>query len=209
MQLHAGIFIEGVVMRAQAVRALECAARLLRVALGRFSDNVPGDDDERAQPVVLELLRRAGVLPASGADPGDAALSAALRAAITDDSQPGLASNLRQLMRVASNLRERLSLDNWRTLNRATYVLTQRHARKAALSDLLGELDLVIASFTTLSGFALDGMTRDPAEIARRTAEFQKRAFYYYQNWESLYAQWKQKMLKLIVMIFLVGTRST
>src|ERR1700722_14050682 len=38
----------------------------------------------------------------------------------------------------------------------------------------------------------------DPQEIARRTGEFQKRAFYYYQNWESLYAQWKQKMLKLI-----------
>jgi pyruvate,water dikinase len=38
----------------------------------------------------------------------------------------------------------------------------------------------------------------DPEEIARRTVEFQKRAFYYYQNWESLYARWKQKMLKLI-----------
>src|SRR5688572_17717207 len=38
----------------------------------------------------------------------------------------------------------------------------------------------------------------DPAEIARRTDEFQKRAFYYYANWERLYAQWKEKMLKLI-----------
>jgi pyruvate,water dikinase len=38
----------------------------------------------------------------------------------------------------------------------------------------------------------------DVKEIARRTAEFQQRAFYYYQNWESLYAQWKQKMLQLI-----------
>ena len=38
----------------------------------------------------------------------------------------------------------------------------------------------------------------DPEEIVRRTGEFQKRAFYYYENWESLYAQWKQKMLKLI-----------
>ena len=38
----------------------------------------------------------------------------------------------------------------------------------------------------------------DPAEIARRTAEFQQRAFYYYANWETLYAQWKQKMLALI-----------
>ena len=38
----------------------------------------------------------------------------------------------------------------------------------------------------------------DPGEIARRTAEFQQRAFYYYENWESLYEQWKRKMLALI-----------
>jgi pyruvate,water dikinase len=38
----------------------------------------------------------------------------------------------------------------------------------------------------------------DPAEIARRTEEFQKRAFYYYANWERLYAQWRQKMMQLI-----------
>jgi len=38
----------------------------------------------------------------------------------------------------------------------------------------------------------------DPAEIARRTEEFQKRAFYYYANWERLYAQWREKMLALI-----------
>ena len=38
----------------------------------------------------------------------------------------------------------------------------------------------------------------DPAEIARRTGEFQKRAFYYYENWERLYEQWRGKMLKLI-----------
>jgi len=38
----------------------------------------------------------------------------------------------------------------------------------------------------------------DPAEIARRTGEFTQRAFYYYENWERLYAQWKEKMLALI-----------
>ena len=38
----------------------------------------------------------------------------------------------------------------------------------------------------------------DPAEIARRTEEFQKRAFYYYANWERLYDQWKDKMRALI-----------
>jgi pyruvate,water dikinase len=38
----------------------------------------------------------------------------------------------------------------------------------------------------------------DPAEIALRTEEFQKRAFYYYANWERLYEQWKGKMAALI-----------
>jgi pyruvate,water dikinase len=38
----------------------------------------------------------------------------------------------------------------------------------------------------------------DPAEIAARTEEFQKRAFYYYEHWERLYAQWKEKMRALI-----------
>ncbi len=42
-----------------------------------------------------------------------------------------------------------------------------------------------------------NGVT-DPAEIARRTEEFKQRAFYYYENWERLYAQWKEKMLALI-----------
>jgi pyruvate,water dikinase len=38
----------------------------------------------------------------------------------------------------------------------------------------------------------------DPAEIAERTEEFQKRAFYYYEHWERLYAQWRDKMAGLI-----------
>jgi pyruvate,water dikinase len=38
----------------------------------------------------------------------------------------------------------------------------------------------------------------DPAEIKERTDEFMQRAFYYYENWEKLYAQWKDKMRALI-----------
>jgi pyruvate, water dikinase len=38
----------------------------------------------------------------------------------------------------------------------------------------------------------------DPAEIARRTQQFESRAFYYYEHWERLYAQWRDKMLALI-----------
>jgi pyruvate,water dikinase len=42
-----------------------------------------------------------------------------------------------------------------------------------------------------------NGVT-DPAEIERRTQEFKQRAFYYYENWETLYSQWREKMLALI-----------
>jgi pyruvate,water dikinase len=38
----------------------------------------------------------------------------------------------------------------------------------------------------------------DPDEIAERAEEFQQRAFYYYEHWEDLYAQWKDKMKALI-----------
>ena len=38
----------------------------------------------------------------------------------------------------------------------------------------------------------------DPVEIARRTREFQQRAFHYYENWERLFEKWKEKMLALI-----------
>jgi len=38
----------------------------------------------------------------------------------------------------------------------------------------------------------------DPAELEERTAEFQQRAFYYYEHWERLYDSWKDKMRALI-----------
>lgn len=38
----------------------------------------------------------------------------------------------------------------------------------------------------------------DPDEIAERVGEFQQRAFWYYENWETQYEHWKGKMRALI-----------
>ena len=38
----------------------------------------------------------------------------------------------------------------------------------------------------------------DPAKIAERAALFQKRAGYYFQNWDALYAKWTTKMEALL-----------
>ncbi len=79
---------------------------------------------------------------------------------VVDRSQPGLANSLQQMVNVAGNLRERLSLDNWRTLN---HLLEQAKlgARKPSLASVIMLLDDATLSLMTLSGFALDGMTRD------------------------------------------------
>ncbi|HEY6722207.1 MAG TPA: circularly permuted type 2 ATP-grasp protein [Burkholderiales bacterium] len=152
----------------------DATARLLRVALVRLVDDMPGDDAS-ARPVLVALLRRAEILEPDERDPDDSELVSELRAAIGDDQRPGLASGLRELGRVASHLRERLSLDNWRALNRIGR--GRSNTRTATLPDLLAELDVTIAAFTTLSGFALDGMTRDPGwrflSVGRRIERMQ------------------------------------
>ncbi|MBV9823902.1 MAG: hypothetical protein JO144_16860, partial [Actinobacteria bacterium] len=38
----------------------------------------------------------------------------------------------------------------------------------------------------------------DPDEIGRRAEHFQERAGFYYQNWDSLYARWKEKVVDLV-----------
>jgi uncharacterized circularly permuted ATP-grasp superfamily protein/uncharacterized alpha-E superfamily protein len=153
----------------------DATARLLRVALARLVDDIPGDD-ARARPVLVALLRRAGILPAGEREPTDAELVAVLRASIADETQPGLASGLRQLARVATHLRERLSLDNWRALNRMTRA-AGKGRRPATMAEVLADLDGTIAGFTAISGFALDGMTRDPGwrflSIGRRLERLQ------------------------------------
>ncbi len=134
-------------------------ARLLRLALERMIDAVPSADDAGWSSITA-LLRRAEILGEED-DLDDVALVRALRSAIVDEERRGLAGNLRQLFRVASQLRERLSLDNWRTVNKLVQDFAERKHQTLALTDALSEIDHTVVALMTLSGFALDGMTRD------------------------------------------------
>jgi uncharacterized circularly permuted ATP-grasp superfamily protein/uncharacterized alpha-E superfamily protein len=134
-------------------------ARLLRIALTRVIEVGPAERD-RSWTGIAAMLQQTGIF---GDQPPaeEVAIARALRAAVLDDARPGLASGLKDLLRVASQLRERLSLDNWRTLNQMARRLQAGRGRQAPLSETLAELDRNIAAFMTLAGFALDGMTRD------------------------------------------------
>ena len=127
------------------------AARLLRLALNQ---KLQEDDDENSTAPVLALATAFGILKADD-DPDVALLAAAVR----EDNAFGLPANLRTLERVAFTLRDRMSLDNWRTIN--SLLKDPVFNKAASLSDTLGWLDRTITSMMTLSGFALDGMTRD------------------------------------------------
>jgi pyruvate,water dikinase len=80
------------------------------------------------------------------------------------------------------------------TAEAAYCALGSANTRVHCLPTTLGIDHRIINGRVYIGGNAVT----DPDEIARRTEEFQKRAFYYYANWERLYDQWKEKMRVLI-----------
>ena len=161
--VHAGInvssrVVENLFWFGRNAERADGSARLLRVALDCLIEESAAER-ERAWPGIAGLLTHAGI---RAADAHDMKQLRTLRAAITDESVPGLAANLRLLARSAAPLRELMSADNWRVLNRMVRnVMHQPGGEPPALADARAELDGVIESLMTLSGFALDGMPRD------------------------------------------------
>jgi uncharacterized circularly permuted ATP-grasp superfamily protein/uncharacterized alpha-E superfamily protein len=133
-------------------RCDDCA-RLLRLTLNLSLQDTDAEDNARA-PVIA--LARALQLFDAEEDGEDRAL---LAAAAKESHRYGLPANLRALEGIAFNLRDRMSLDNWRTINGLLDDPVLR--RELSLGEALAWLNRTITGMMTLSGFALDGMTRD------------------------------------------------
>ncbi|MEP6873104.1 MAG: circularly permuted type 2 ATP-grasp protein [Burkholderiales bacterium] len=127
----------------------DSAVRVLRVAIAGVLDHAADPSDGLAPAIVL--AHKLGLI-----DDTDNANVALLRAATHPEE--ALANRLRQLSRAAFNLRDRMSADNWRTLNQLA--ADPVFQRGAALPLALSWLDRAVTSMVTLSGFVLDGMTR-------------------------------------------------
>ena len=102
-------------------------------------------------PPAWTLAERLGIVEKSRS------AARALRRAATHP-EGALAQRLASLSRVAFSLRDRMSVDHWRTLNRL--IGDPALQREPALPMTLVWLDRAITSMMTLSGFVLDGMTR-------------------------------------------------
>jgi uncharacterized alpha-E superfamily protein len=156
--------------------------RLLRVALN-FLFNVRFDQRGAEWPTVEALCiwfqlieekeapapRQSQVLGGmtqrqGGAQPAarfpDAEIESALLLAVVSPDVPGLARQQQQLHRIAGQLHERFSVDNWRALNRMVQPAAIAGERPSQ-SEAMTILDDAAVSLMTLAGFALDGMTRD------------------------------------------------
>jgi uncharacterized circularly permuted ATP-grasp superfamily protein/uncharacterized alpha-E superfamily protein len=124
-------------------------ARLLRTGI----NSLVQDAGEITQALAV-LADREGLeaLPARGTAPW-------CRAATLETDPAGLPAQLAHLARVAFGLRERMSLDNWRAINR----LMQDAAlgRQLPVADSVEWVERVIVAMMTIAGFAIDGMTRD------------------------------------------------
>ena len=133
-------------------------ARLMRRIFDSLIETTPQTRGNE-WPTTLALCQWYGLLDAD-IFTDDPTIEARLLAAVHDSDTPGLAYQVHLLFRAAFNLRERLSADNWRALNRLLRTVSQPDP-KLNIGDALALLDDATASLMTLTGFALDGMTRD------------------------------------------------
>ena len=133
-------------------------ARLMRQTFEGLIDG-SADGGSGEWPALLGLCRSFELVGAD-LEAGDPAIEGRLLEAMRSPDLPGLTHHVQTLFRVAFNLRERLSSDNWRSLNQMVSDLT-RPAPGLGIGEALALLDEAAISLMTLTGFTLDGMTRD------------------------------------------------
>lgn len=141
-------------------RYVERAESLARLARGMVARLVDQNFESSAElPILLTaLIAQANLKPHEIADQTRESLLAAilLDAKYTD----GLQSTLGAIYQSASLVRDRMSIDTWRIINRLDQDFTTRPTTTLELSELLASLDKLIVTFAAFGGLAMESMTR-------------------------------------------------
>ncbi len=99
------------------------------------------------------------ILPQGCNDPAQVTVEYLISCAANPSHPQGLSQTLQELGRVGFSLRDRISHDHWRAMNRL--VNDQAMSPNLTLGPTLVWLDRAVAGLATLSGFSLDAMNRD------------------------------------------------
>jgi uncharacterized circularly permuted ATP-grasp superfamily protein/uncharacterized alpha-E superfamily protein len=135
-------------------------ARLMRCTFEHMLA-LPAHDRGEQWNALIALCEVQGLLSAELLKSHDDTLiETSLLNSLHDENAVGLNYNVRQLFRLGFNLRERLSADNWRSMNQMLQDLTSAKAN-ISIGDAMSLFDKATVSLMTLAGFTLDGMTRD------------------------------------------------
>ncbi len=137
----------------------ENGARLLRSVLGRLTDTdgVPAG----LHPAFLRVCARQHLLDQPAPDSSASAILSDLIAGLVDrQDRRSLGYNVEQTVRVASAVRDRLSSDNWRVLNRMLQLFAHE-SQMLDLDDALELIDDVLVSLVAVGGLEMAHMTRD------------------------------------------------
>lgn len=128
------------------------SARLLRIMLTRYVDG----DDPQALQAAVDLGERLLLLPDEGELP-----ERLLAAMLGDDWAASLRANLQRLQWAASQVRGKLSRENWQALVELQREALELETDEPDFGELMDFLNRLVMSLAALSGFALDDMTRD------------------------------------------------
>jgi uncharacterized circularly permuted ATP-grasp superfamily protein/uncharacterized alpha-E superfamily protein len=131
------------------------SARLLRIILTRYVDG----DDPVALQAAVELGDSLGLLPE--AEEGQSLPERLLAALLGQDWPFSLRANLQRLQWAASQVRGKLSRENWQALVELQREALSLETEEPDFGELLDFLNRLVMSLAALSGFALDDMTRD------------------------------------------------
>ena len=106
----------------------------------------------------------------------DNEISQLLIEAVFSHESQSLYQHIQQFFNLSFNLRERLSDDHWRIINQLSQGFS-RVSHKPSIAEALTHLDESVTASVTLSGYTLDGMTRDQGwrflSIGRRVERLQ------------------------------------
>jgi uncharacterized circularly permuted ATP-grasp superfamily protein/uncharacterized alpha-E superfamily protein len=135
------------------------SARMLRIMITRYVD----DDDPQALQAAVALGESLSLVPVVDEDEEQGnELHDRLLAGLLGDEWPfSLRANLQRLQWAASQVRGKLSRENWQALVELQREATSLDTKEPDFGELLDFLNRLVMSLAALSGFALDDMTRD------------------------------------------------
>ena len=153
----------------------EVTTRLLRSAIQHIEDALDQADTVHALRMYRTMLGFGMLKPPDALADGLENLPTRLIEHHLDPAAVGLTNLVDRLLRVVTHLRDRLSVDTWRSLQRLREEVGKME-EEAAGGDVIGRLNSVVLIIEAVSGLAMENMTRGPQWLFMDTGRRVERA---------------------------------